>query len=173
MTFLKRIYDIVGTISEWSGRIVSVAVPILIVTITFDVFMRYLFNSPTVWSFELSYMLGTAVISLGLPFVHYHASHVRVDIVYSRLNPRARLTLDVVLTAVLFFPLVYIWTRIFAVNGWHSFIEHEISYDSMWYPALWPFKLVIFLGFLLLLIQGAATFMRDVLSLAKGGERPW
>ncbi len=173
MTLLKKIYDVVGTVSEWSGRLVSIAVPVLIVTICYDVLMRYAFNAPTVWSFELSYMLGTAIISLGLPYVHYHSSHVRVDVVYSRLSARSRLVLDTVLTIALFFPLALIWTQISAVNAWQSFITHEISYDSMWYPPLWPFKFVIFLGFLLLLAQGTATFLRSVLALAKGGEQPW
>lgn len=173
MTLLKRIYDTVGTISEWSGRIVSVAVPVLIVTICYDVLRRYLFNSPTVWSFELSYMLGTAIIALGLPYVHYHSSHVRVDVVYSRLSARGKLILDIVLTIALFFPLAVIWTRIFGANTWQSFVTGEISYDSMWYPHLWPFKLVVTIGFFLLLIQGAATFMRDILALMRGGEQPW
>jgi TRAP-type mannitol/chloroaromatic compound transport system permease small subunit len=173
MTFLKRVYDGVGRVSEWSGRIVSIAIPVLIVTVCYDVFMRYIFNAPTSWSYELSYMLGTAVISLGLPYVHYHASHIRVDLIYSRLSAMSRLVLDVFLTVFLFFPLVFMWTRVFGANAWQSFVNQEVSYDSMWYPILWPFKLVIFLGFLLLLVQGIATFARDVASLTKGGEQPW
>ena len=173
MTFLKRVYDGVGQVSEWSGRIVSIAIPVLIVTVCYDVFMRYIFNAPTSWSYELSYMLGTAVISLGLPYVHYHASHIRVDLIYSRLSAMSRLVLDVFLTVFLFFPLVFMWTRVFGANAWQSFVNQEVSYDSMWYPILWPFKLVIFLGFLLLLVQGIATFARDVASLTKGGEQPW
>lgn len=173
MTFLKRVYDGVGWLSEWSGRIVSIAIPVLILTVCYDVFMRYIFNAPTSWSYELSYMLGTAVISLGLPYVHYHASHIRVDLIYSRLSAMSRLVLDVFLTAFLFFPLVLMWTRVFGTNAWQSFVNQEVSYDSMWYPVLWPFKLVIFLGFLLLLIQGIATFARDVATLTKGGEQPW
>lgn len=173
MTFLKKVYDGAGWLSEWSGRIVSFAVPVLIITVSYDVFMRYLFNAPTYWSYELSYMLGTAVISLGLPYVHYHASHIRVDLIYSRFSARARLMLDTVLTLFLFFPLVVMWTRVFGTNAWQSFVTREVSYDSMWLPILWPFKLVIFLGFLLLLIQGIATFARDVATLAKGGEQSW
>jgi len=173
MTFLKRFYDGAGRLSEWSGRIVSVAIPVLIITVCYDVFMRYVFNAPTNWSYELSYMLGTAVISLGLPYVHYHASHIRVDLFYSRLTAGAKLWFDVVLTLLMFFPLVVVWTKIFGTNAWQSFLTQEISYDSMWYPILWPFKLVIAVGFLLLLIQGVATFARDVATLAKGGEQPW
>ncbi|MBN1153179.1 MAG: TRAP transporter small permease subunit [Dehalococcoidia bacterium] len=173
MSVAKEIYDGVGWLSEWSGRIVSVAVPVLIVVVTFDVFMRYLFNSPTNWAYELSYMLGTATISLGLPYVHRHASHVRVDIIYSRFSLRNRLLLDVVLTIFLFFPLVFMWTKVFGTNAWQSFLTHETSYDSLWYPILWPFKLIITLGFLLLFLQGAATFMRDFASLLKGGHQPW
>ena len=173
MSVLKKAYDVVGRLSEWSGRIVSVAIPVLVVVITFDVFMRYVFNSPTNWAYELSYMLGTATISLGLPYVHYHSSHVRVDVIYSRLSPMARLVLDVALTAVLFFPLVFMWTKVFGANAWQSFLTHETSYDSLWYPVLWPFKTIIVLGFFLLLLQGAATFMRDLARLLKGGREPW
>jgi TRAP-type mannitol/chloroaromatic compound transport system permease small subunit len=173
MTALKKIYDAVGRVSKWSGRIVSLAVPVLIVTITFDVFMRYLFNAPTNWSYELSYMLGTALIALGLPYVHLNGSHIRVDIIYSRLSQRSRLLLDVILTVLLFFPLVFMWTKVFGANAWQSFLTHEQSYDSLWYPTLWPFKTIIVLGFFLLLVQGAATFMRDVLTLLKGGRSPW
>ncbi|MCK9355674.1 MAG: TRAP transporter small permease subunit [Dehalococcoidia bacterium] len=173
MTVLKKVYDTVGRLSEWSGRIVSVAIPALVIVITFDVFMRYVFNNPTNWAYELSYMLGTATISLGLPYVHYHSSHVRVDVVYSRLSPMARLVLDIVLTVLLFFPLVFMWTKVFGANAWQSFLTHETSYDSLWYPLLWPFKTIIVLGFFLLLLQGAATFMRDVARLLKGGREPW
>ncbi len=173
MTAVRRIYEGVGTVSEWSGRIASIAVPILIVTITFDVFMRYVFNRPTDWSFELSYMLGTTIIALGLPYVHYHSANVRVDIIYSRLAPTVRLGLDVVLTIFLFFPLVFMWTQVFGANAWKSFLTHEISYQSLWYPTLWPFKMIIVLGFFLLLVQGAATFLRDVAALSKGGHAPW
>lgn len=173
MTVLKKVYDGIGRLSEWSGRIVSVAIPVLVIVITFDVFMRYLFNSPTDWAYELSYMLGTATISLGLPYVHYRSSHVRVDVIYSRLPPLTRLVLDIVLTIVLFFPLVFMWTKVFGANAWQSFLTHETSYDSLWYPILWPFKTIIVLGFFLLLLQGAATFMRDVARLLKGGREPW
>jgi len=173
MTVLKKVYDTVGHLSEWSGRIVSVAIPALVIVITLDVFMRYVFNNPTNWAYELSYMLGTATISLGLPYVHFHASHIRVDVIYSRLAPLARLVLDVGLTLVLFFPLVFMWTRVFGANAWRSFLTHEISYDSLWYPVLWPFKSIIVLGFFLLLLQGAATFARDVATLARGGRAPW
>jgi len=173
MAVLKKIYDGVGFLSEWSGRTVSVAIPVLIFVITFDVFMRYVFNNPTNWAYELSYMLGTAIISLGLPYVHYHASHIRVDIVYSRLSTRNRLLLDVVLTVFLFFPLVFMWTKVFGANAWQSFLTREISYDSLWYPLLWPFKTIIVLGFFLLLLQGAVIFMRDTATLLRGGRAPW
>jgi TRAP-type mannitol/chloroaromatic compound transport system permease small subunit len=85
----------------------------------------------------------------------------------------ARLVLDIVLTVLLFFPLVFMWTKVFGANAWQSFLTHENSYDRLWYPVLWPFKTIIVLGFFLLLLQGAATFMRDLARLLKGGREPW
>jgi len=173
MHILKKFYHYVGLASEWSGRVVMVAVAVLIVTITYDVFMRYVFNDPTRWSYTLSYMLGTAVIALGLPYVYYRNSNVRVDVVYSKLSPVGKLIVDICLTILFFFPLIFMLTKVFGQDAWQAYVTGEIATESVWYPLFWPFKTVVFLGFLLLFLQGITTFMRDVISLSKGGKEPW
>jgi len=173
MRVIQKIYNGMGLVSEWSGRVVMFLVVVLIVTIAYDVFMRYLLNAPTIWSYTLSYMLGTSIIALGLPYVYYHNANVRIDIIYSRLSPKGRLILDIVLTIVLFFPLVFLLIKVFGQDTWEAYLCQEVATESIWYPILWPFKTVVTLGFVLLFLQGIATFIRDVTSLAKGGKEPW
>ena len=169
MRVLKKICDGIGVVSEWSGRVVMFLVVVLIVSIAYDVFARYLFNSPTVWSYTLSYMLGTSIIAIGLPYVYYHNANVRVDVIYSKLPPRGRLILDMFLTILLFFPMVFLLIKVFGEDLWQAYLCGEVATDSIWYPILWPFKLVITLGFVLLFLQGIATFIRDLERLFKGG----
>lgn len=173
MKVIRRAYELVGSVSEWCGRLVMFLIPVLIVSVTYDVFARYLFNAPTIWSYTLSYMLGSTVIAIGLPYVYYHNSNVRVDIIYSRLSYRARRILDASLTLFVFFPLLFILTRVFARYAWESFVAGEVATESIWYPPFWPFKTVVTLGFVLLLVQGIATFARDVCWLVKGEREPW
>ncbi|MCK4723603.1 MAG: TRAP transporter small permease subunit [Dehalococcoidia bacterium] len=171
MRVLKKICDGIGVVSEWSGRVVMFLVVVLIVSIAYDVFARYLFNSPTVWSYTLSYMLGTSIIAIGLPYVYYHNANVRVDVIYSKLPPRGRLILDVVLTIFLFFPMVFLLIKVFGEDLWQAYLCGEVATDSIWYPILWPFKLVVTLGFVLLFLQGIATFIGDLERLFKGGTK--
>lgn len=171
MRVLKKICDGIGVVSEWSGRVVMFLVVVLIVSIAYDVFARYLFNSPTVWSYTLSYMLGTSIIAIGLPYVYYHNANVRVDVIYCKLPPRGRLILDVVLTIFLFFPMVFLLIKVFGEDLWQAYLCGEVATDSIWYPILWPFKLVVTLGFVLLFLQGIATFIGDLEHLFKGGTK--
>lgn len=173
MRVIQKIYDGIGLVSEWSGRVVMFVVVTLVVTVCYDVFARYLFNAPTIWSYTLSYMLGTTIIALGLPYVYFHNANVRVDVIYSKLPPKGRLILDVVLTIVLFFPVVFILTKVFGQSAWEAYVTHEVATESIWYPPFWPFKMVVTLGFVLLFLQGITTLLKDVISLAKGGKEPW
>ena len=172
MGVIKKVYDAMGLVSEWTGRAAMYLVAVLIVTICYDVFARYLFNAPTIWSYTLSYMLGTTIIALGMPYVYFHNANVRVDVIYSKLSPKGRLVQDVALTVVLFFPVVFILTRMFGQSAWEAFVTHEVATESIWYPPFWPFKTVVAVGFVLLFLQGVATFIKDVISLTKGGKQP-
>ena len=173
MIVLRKIYDAIGQISEKSGRVVSFLVAVLIVSMVYEVFSRYAFNAPTTWSFTVSYMVGASIIALGMCYVHYHDANVRVDVIYSRLPRKGKLVIDTVLTVFFFFALVFMLTKMWAEDTWHAYVIKEVPTQSIWYPPLWPFKLVITLGFALLFVQGIATFLRDLASLLKGGREPW
>ena len=173
MTVIEKIYNRIGMISEWSGRTVRFLMIILVLNIVYDVSARYIFNAPTVWSFGLSYMTGTAIIAMGMCYVYYHHANVRIDVIYSRLPPKGKLMIDVALTIVFFFPLVVMLTKVWVQDTWQAYVLKEVSSETIWYPPLWPIKLVVTIGFVLLLLQGIATFLKDVISLAKGGSEPW
>jgi TRAP-type mannitol/chloroaromatic compound transport system permease small subunit len=172
MRVLKRICDGIGKVSQWSGWIAKFLVIVLIVSIAYDVAARYVFNAPTIWSYTFSYMVGTAIVAIGLPYVYYHNANVRVDVIYSKLRPRGRFILDVLLTALLFFPMVFLLIKVFGEDLWQAYLCGEVATDSIWYPILWPFKLVITLSLVFLFLQGIVTFVADLQRLFKGGNEP-
>jgi TRAP-type mannitol/chloroaromatic compound transport system permease small subunit len=173
MRILKKLCMLIGSVSEWSGRLVMFLVLVLIASITYDVVMRYLFNAPTIWSYSFSYMVGTSIVALGMPYVHARGGNVRVDILYSRLSSKTRLVLDVVLSVLLFFTSAIAFVVMFTQDAWQALVTHEVATDTAWYPVLWPFKAIVAIGFVLLLAQGSANFARDVVALRHGGEQPW
>jgi TRAP-type mannitol/chloroaromatic compound transport system permease small subunit len=170
MKFIRKIGKGIDSVSEWSGRVAKWLVALLIVAIVYDVFMRYFFNAPTNWSFIVSYMLGSSTIVLGLPYVYYHKSHIRVDTIYLKFSAKFRLLLDLITSILLDLPLLFVLVYIFMPDTIQAYRIGEPAIESTWYPKLWPFKMVISLGLCLALLQSIVIFVRDINSLSRGNK---
>jgi TRAP-type mannitol/chloroaromatic compound transport system permease small subunit len=168
--FIKKILSGIDRISTWSGRAVSLATFAMVLIIAYDVVLRYAFRAPTIWQYDISYMLGGSIIILGAGYVHSQRRHVRVDIIYNRLPQRLRLTIDVVLTLIFFFPLITGLIVAATEHAIHAYKVKEFSEVGFWRPLMWPFRSVIPIGLSILWLQGLANFIRDSYMLVKGKE---
>jgi len=166
--YSRHIMRLIDAVSEWSGRIVSYLVFALMFAITYEVVMRYLFRSPTVWSYDLSYMLGGTLMAIGGAYVLKQGGHVRVDIIYLRLSERSRIIIDLVFACLLFLPmmLVLFWNG--AEHAWVAWITDERSSVGHWHPPMYPFRAIAAIAILLLLLQGFSWVVRNVLNLICG-----
>jgi TRAP-type mannitol/chloroaromatic compound transport system permease small subunit len=160
----------IDRLSVWVAKGVTLAVFAMVVTIAYDVILRYVFRAPTVWQYDTSYMLGGSVIILGSAFVHLKRRHVRVDLIYNRFSPRVRLILDVVFTLLFFFPLLTGLIIVSTGYAIHAYQVKEFSEVGFWRPLMWPFRSVIPLGLAVLWLQGLANFIRDMHMLVRGKE---
>jgi TRAP-type mannitol/chloroaromatic compound transport system permease small subunit len=154
--------------SLWTGKVVQWLCVILILVLSYEVTMRYVFNAPTVWVMQTSMMIGGAIITLGWCFVQQQKSHVRVDLFYGRLSSKRQALVNVLGSLVFFFPFVGILTYRSFTQFLYSVAMNEKMPETAWYPPVYPIKLVIFVGFLLFLLQGGAQFVRDLQALRKG-----
>jgi len=134
----------------------------------FEVTMRYAFNSPTVWAYETSSMLGGSIYALGWAYALLHQSHIRVDVFFSRLSLRGQAIADSILALVLFFPLIGLMTERSLFWAWRAWSRGLVMMESYWYAPQWPFRVILAVGICLLLLQGIAKFVRDVHFAAKG-----
>lgn len=149
------------------GKTVCWLASILVALIALEVIMRYFFDRPTMWNYETSMMVGGSLFALGWAYAMRHHSHVRIDVFYTHLSPRAKAGIDVVGTFFLFFPLMlmFISTSIaWTVNAWEI---NEKSVETYWYPPIAPFRTVVTIGLILLAFQGVAQFVRDFYLLVR------
>jgi TRAP-type mannitol/chloroaromatic compound transport system permease small subunit len=165
MSIFDRITARIDSLSNWSVRLVKWLLVVLILNITYDVTMRYLFSAPTKWSYDISYMLGGTVYVMGLAYVLLHKENVRVDVFHRRFGPRTRLLVDLVFSLVFFFPLTIVLLKESIDQAWLSWVLRETSKVGWWMPPLYPFRTVVPVGLSLLLLQGIATFGRDLREL--------
>lgn len=161
-----KIDGAIDTLNEKIGYYGSYLVLPLIIVVVWEVFMRYVFNTPTSWAFELTVFLYGLHYSFALAYAHKHDTHVSIDVFESRLSERSRLRLRVITNIVLFLPTVSLLTYhtgILAINSWQQWEQAS----SSWAPALYPYKTLMAIGFLLFLLQGLAKLIQDVRALKK------
>jgi TRAP-type mannitol/chloroaromatic compound transport system permease small subunit len=118
--------------------------------------MRYVFNAPTVWGFEATTFLYGIHYMVGLAYTDRFDGHVKVDVFTSRLSPKMQAIFGIITTSVIFLPVFFcltIWSFKFAFT---SIQRLERSWTS-WAPPVYPFKLIMALAFLFLLLQGISN----------------
>ncbi len=159
---MRTILRSIDSISEWSGRTIKWLCVAVVLVMCYEVTLRYVFGAPTIWVFIVSRVLGCTIVVLGAAYTLLHNKHVRVDILYSRLSPRAKAIVDVICAIVFFFPLMYVLILTSADYMLFSLSTGQIIKWTPWYPPFAPLRAVILLGFCMLALQGMAQFIRDL-----------
>jgi TRAP-type mannitol/chloroaromatic compound transport system permease small subunit len=165
---VNRVLHFIDLLSEWIGKASAFLVLALSFVIGYEVVARYLFNRPTIWAHELSAMIFGAYIILGGAYLLSAGRHVNMDLIYGFLSPKKKALIDII--TFWFFALfcvALVWKG--GDTAWYSLKIREQA-RTMWSPPLYPIKLVLPIGAFLLLLQGIAKFIRDAITLAKGGE---
>lgn len=164
LSLIERITGNVGVIAAW------LIVPLVAAT-AYEVFSRYLLNAPTVWAFEIGYMMMGSHFLLGAAYTLRAGQHVRVDLIYGHVSPKTRAVIDVVGYLFLMLPLA-IWL---SWGLWEYFatawLENETTGNSSWNPVVWPYRLVFFISFAVLALQILGEAIKGVLVLqGRGAE---
>ena len=89
-------------LNEFIGRWVAYLIFLIFMLLLLEVFMRYLFSSPTSWTNELGQMLFGAYVVLSGGYVMAHRDHVNVDLLYASFGPRTRAWVDIFTSSMFF-----------------------------------------------------------------------
>src|SRR5712691_5946015 len=152
---IDKFTDTTGTWVAWLN------VP-LVLAVAYEVISRYAFDAPTIWSFDLTYMLYGTIFMLGAAYTLHKGAHIRTDFYFEKWSIRTQGLIDSIAYVVFFFPSLIIFFAVSGAEGWYAFEIGETSEQTPWRPILWPFKLVVPLACLLLLIQGVSETIKSV-----------
>jgi TRAP-type mannitol/chloroaromatic compound transport system permease small subunit len=166
-------YAIIRSIDRFtdaSGRLIALTQIFLVVTITYEVVVRYFFHAPTVWVFESSAMANGASFMLACGYALHRGAHVRTDIFWENYSERTKGMIDLASYLVLFFPTMITMIVISGDDAWHSYVTGERSQESVWRAIMWPFRASIPLAALLFMIQGVAEALKCCYQIRFGRE---
>jgi TRAP-type mannitol/chloroaromatic compound transport system permease small subunit len=165
---IERALQVADHVSTWAGKACAWLIMLLMFTVCIEVFKRYILNAPTAWIFDATNMMyGTLFMMCGAYTLSQDA-HVRGDFLYSSMRPRTQATLDLILYIMFFIPgilaLVYAGTD-YAAYSWRINEHSNVTSNG---PAVYPFKTVIPIAGVLVMIQGIAEIVRCVVCLKTG-----
>lgn len=160
---IDRFTDATGTWVAWLN------VPLMVV-VTWEVTARYLFHAPTIWAFDIIYMLYGTIFMLGAAYALHKGAHIRTDFFFEKWSTRTKGIIDSVAYIVFFFPSIFAFLVLSAQEAWYAYDIGETSEQTPWRPVLWPFKTVVPLTCLFLLIQGVSETIKSVYEARTGIE---
>ena len=170
MNFLRILVKTIDKISEKAGAVGKWFAVILVLVGTYETISRHFFGSPTIWAYDSLSMAGGVLYMIGASYTHLHNSHTRVDIIYSILSKRKQAMIDVISSLIFFFPLMTVMFKLAVTWSIKAVKVKEVMFNSFWYPPAAPYRIIFALGILLLLLQGAANFIRDLHFLIRGKQ---
>lgn len=165
---IKKYIFYVDKLSDWTGKIACwIIVPLVLGTV-YDVFMRYAFQAPTKWAYEMTWMEYGALFMLGGAYGILHKLHVRVDVLFKQYPKKVQLWFDAIVYLLVFIPLFLILIKAsisFAAESWMSW---EVSAISYWQPYIWPIKTLMPVAFILMFLQAISELFKVLILTLKG-----
>lgn len=153
----------IDILNEWVGRIACWLLLPLTFLVTLEVILRYIFNRPTIWIWDVNVQLLGALIILGGSYAFVRGSHIGVDVIAGRLSPGKRAIIDLMTYTLFLFAVgVILWE--IGSAAWISVLTSE-RYNSYLMPPIYPFKVLVVLGIFLFYLQGIAKFIRTVMAV--------
>ncbi len=161
---------LVETASLWLMRLAQLLLLAMTGAMLAEVGCRYLFNAPTVWAYDVSYMVNGALFMLAAAYGLSKDGHVRVDALSQFLPLRLQRGVNLAFYLLLFLPaLAFLgWTA--TSKALHAIATGELEQMSAWGPPVAPFYVVLTLGILALALQTLAESAKLLGSLL---HRDW
>lgn len=144
---------LIGVVGAW------ILAP-LIVSMVWEVVARHFFEAPTVWAYEVGYMLAGASYMFGIAYCMRHQGHIRVDFIYDNVGPRVRAIIDLVGYVFLLLPGLLWLTWGLGEYTYEAIRDNEVSGESAWNPVVWPFRLTWLIGFVAVCLQVFAEILK-------------
>jgi TRAP-type mannitol/chloroaromatic compound transport system permease small subunit len=165
---MQKLFLLVDKVSTWVGQLFAWLIIALTALICYEVFARYILNSPHPWAFDVQIMMYGTLFMMAGAYTLSKNGHVRGDILYGFLQARTQASLDLVLYFLFFIPGVVdiVWAGYtYAGESWAIREHSSITADG---PPLYPFKAMIPLAGAVLLLQGFVEILRCLICIRDG-----
>jgi len=161
---------VIDRINDAVGRCVALLIVVSIFITTYEVVMRYVFNSPTIWVNESVQILFGFYFLLGGGYTLLHDGHVRVDVLLQGLKSRGKRFANVLSLAIVMFYLgVLLYISADTAIEATKYLERA---ESAWAPFIFPVLCAAPVAAALMLLQALAMMVREFTAQANPEVQP-
>ena len=169
---MQRYLLFIDDLSALVGKTFAWCIILLTLVTSYDVIARYVFSAPTGWAYDTEYILYGTLFMMAGAYTMSQNGHVRGDFVSRMLPGKVNAGIELACLLLFFFPamlaLLYSGFQFFHL----SWLINEHSSSSPTGPPIYPFKAIIPLAAIFLLLQGTVEVIRCVITLRTGTMPP-
>lgn len=147
-------------LNRFIGRYTMYLIFAMIGILMYSALSRTLFDEPVIWAVEMAQMTMAAYYLLGGGYSMQLDAHVRMDLLYGRWSRKRQSFADSITAFCLVFYVIIL------LYGGISSTQYALEYNqknySVWAPPMWPIKMVMTFGIILMLLQSISMFFKDL-----------
>jgi len=143
------------------GIFASFAIVPLVLATCYEVISRYVLDSPTIWAYEVGYILTGSHFLLGMAYTLKKGEHIRIDIFSAAFSQRTRAIIDLVSYAVILPLMLWLTYALFGHLA-TGYLRNEHSGQSAMNLPVWPFRIVFLVAFALFALQILAEVLKTL-----------
>lgn len=169
MKIILTLLHIIDKINRWVAIAMSALIIPLLALTMYEVIMRYVVGDPPLWGSQALLFLWFPVTLLPGGYVLRVKGHVKLDLIYSLWSPRGQ-AISEVATFAGFFLFAGVLSVVAIEAAWKSTAMRELHMYWAWHGPVYPKRIVVAVGAVLLFFQGLAEFIRNILIIRGQSE---
>jgi TRAP-type mannitol/chloroaromatic compound transport system permease small subunit len=161
MSFLLSLSKYIDALNERIGLGISWALLLAVLICSGNAIVRYTFNTSSNAWLEIQWYLFGAIFLLAASYTLRRNEHVRIDVVVGRFSKRTQVWIDVFGFIFFLLPATLLILYFAVPFAMESVRNQEVSSNAGGL-IVWPAKILIPIGFLLLTLQGISELIKRV-----------
>ena len=157
LALIKNIERATGSV----GIFASFAIVPLVLATCYEVISRYVLDSPTIWAYEVGYILTGSHFLLGMAYTLKKGEHIRIEIFSAAFSQRTRAIIDLVSYSVILPLMLWLTYALFGHLA-TGYLRNEHSGQSAMNLPVWPFRIVFLVAFSLFALQILAEVLKTL-----------
>ena len=137
------------SVDRWISILCALIVAFMMITICYEVIVRYFFNSPTSWTVEINSYLLVYIVFLMAGVLEGSDGHIQVDAIRSKLSTKKSTVLSII-TKGISLAAVFVLFLLCCRTSWNALIQNARFPDMMSTP---QFPVVVVIPFGLFIVS--------------------